>query len=144
LSTSIYAQAGNDTIDHYPLPYEGKLTKLLCISRENFKKLKAALDEFGIKPKPASSKPKTPFPQRLPKKEPLGGPRNDDIKPGRNKCTPLYEPTNIIHTRDSSLWRWQRMRAWFKEQELYEDGNYQYREITIENKEYDRKRHILV
>ena len=47
---------GNDTIDRYPLTYRRKLKKLLCISKEVFNKLKAALNEFGFRPKPAINK----------------------------------------------------------------------------------------
>src|SRR3989338_4183778 len=115
---------GNDTIDHYPLPYEGRLTNLLCISKEVFKNLKAALDEFGIKPKPASSKPKAPFRQKPSIKEPLTAPGNDDLKTDRDKCIGSFEPSNILYTRHSSFWRLRNLNAWFKEQESYEDSRY--------------------
>src|SRR3989338_1398957 len=115
---------GNDTIDHYPLPYEGRLTNLLCISKEVFKNLKAALDEFGIRPKPASSKPKTSFHQKVSKKESLVGSRNNNHKPEKDKCIGSFEPSNIFETRNSSLWRLRNLKAWFKEQESYEDSRY--------------------
>ena len=115
---------GNDTIDRYPLPYEGKLTKLLCISKEVFKNLNAALDEFGLKPKPAPSKSKTSFRQKLPKKEPLRSSRSDDLKPDRNKCAGCFEPSNIFNIQSSRLWRLRNLSAWFKEQESYEDLRY--------------------
>jgi len=115
---------GNDTIDPYPLPYKGKLIKLLCISKEVFEKLKAALDEFGLKPKPASPKPKTSFRQKLYRKELLWGPKNDDLKPGRDKYTASFEPSNIFNTRNSSFWRLRNLEAWFKEQASYEDPRY--------------------
>jgi len=126
---------------------------LLCISKEVFKELGAALREFGIRPsrKITSCEKSTSLPKfdeyRQNKKNPakertLRDPTVKDLASRRDRCTPAYEPTNIIHTRDSSLWRWQRMRAWFKEQELYEDGDWQYREITLENKECNEKRHI--
>jgi hypothetical protein len=116
--------SGNDTIDRYPLPYEGKLTKILCVTKELFEKLKAALDEFGLWPKTASPKPKTPFLQKHLRKEPLAGPRNNDLKPDGNKCISCFEPSNILYTRNSSLWRLRNLRAWFKEQESYEDPRY--------------------
>jgi len=115
---------GNDTIDRYPPAYEGRLTKLLCISKEIFKKLKAALAEFGLRPKPALPEPKTPFRQKLPKKEPLGGSRNNDLKPNRDKCISSFEPSNILNTRNSHLWRLRNLDNWFKEQESYEDPRY--------------------
>jgi len=97
---------------------------LLCISKELFEKLKAALDKFGLRAKPASSKPKTPFRQKLPRKEPLGIYRNDDLKPDRDKCTGSFEPSNILYTQNSSFWRLRNLNAWFKEQESYEDLRY--------------------
>ncbi|MCX6641821.1 MAG: hypothetical protein NTV15_00330 [Candidatus Bathyarchaeota archaeon] len=124
MSTHIFGTSGNDTIDRYPLPYEGDLRKLLCISKEAFKKLKAALDEFGIRPKPASVKPKTSLRQKTLKKEPLGYSKSDNLKPDRDKCIGSFEPSNIFNTRNSSLWRLRNLRAWFKEQESYEDLRY--------------------
>jgi len=115
---------GNDTIHRYPLPHEGRLKKLLCITKEVFKKLKAALAEFGIRPKPASSKPKTSFRQKALKKEPLAAPRNNNHKPGRDRCIRSFEPSNILYTRASSFWRLRRLEAWFKEQASYEDLRY--------------------
>ena len=137
---------GNDTIDHYPLPYEGRLKKLLCISKEIFKELKGALKESGIRPgrKTASRGKKASLPKfnanRQNKENPgaehsLRGSTTNDRASRRDKYTPLYEPTNMVYTRDSSLWRWQHMAAWFKEQALYEDGDYQYREIIPRDKE---------
>ena len=115
---------GNDTIDRYPLPYEGKLTKLLCISKAIFEKLKAALVEFGVKPKPASLKPKAPFQQKPPRKEPLGGHRNDDFKTAKDKSIGSFKPSNIFNIQNSRLWRLRNLNAWFKEQESYEDPRY--------------------
>jgi hypothetical protein len=124
LSITFCRRSGNDTIDRYPPAYEGRLTKILCISKGIFGKLKAALDEFGLKPKLASPKPKTPFRQKPLKKEPLRGPRNDDLKLDRNKYTGSFEPSNIIYTRHSSFWRLRNLNAWFKEQASYEDSRY--------------------
>ncbi len=115
---------GNDTIHRYPLPYRGKLTKLLCISKEIFEKLKAALVEFGVRPKSALPKPKTPFQQKLSRKKLLVGHRNGDLKPGRDKCAGSFEPSNIFNTRNSSFWRLRNLEAWFKEQASYEDPRY--------------------
>ena len=114
---------GNDTIDPYPLPCGGKLIKVLCISREIFKKLKTALNEFDLGSKPVSPKPKTPLRQKISKKEPLESPRNNDLKPDNN-YTSSYEPSNILNTRFSSFWRAQNLKTWFKEQESYEDPRY--------------------
>ncbi len=100
------------------------MTKLLCISKEVFKKLKAALDEFGFKPKLASVKPKTSSRQKLPKKEPLVDPKSDDFKPDRDKCLGSFEPSNIFNIQNSHLWRLRNLEAWFKEQESYEDLRY--------------------
>jgi len=115
---------GNDTIHRYPLPYEGKLTELLCISKAIFEKLKAALDKFGLRVKPASSKPKKPFQQKPHRKEPLGGHRNDDFKTAKDKSIGFFEPSNIFNIQNSRLWRLRNLNAWFKEQESYEDSRY--------------------
>lgn len=115
---------GNDTIHRYPLPYEGKLTKLLCISKAIFEKLKAALVEFRVKPKPASPKPKAPFQQKPPRKEPLGGHRNDDFKTVKDKSIGFFEPSNIFNIQNSFRWRLRNLGDWFKEQESYEDSRY--------------------
>lgn len=82
------------------------------------------MDEFGLRQKPASVKPKTPFRKKLYKKEPLEDSKNDDLKPDRDKCIGSFEPSNIFNTRNSSLWRLRNLRAWFKEQESYEDSRY--------------------
>ena len=115
---------GNDTIHRYPPASKGELTKLLCISREVFGKLKAALVEFGVRPKTALPKPKHPFQQKPSRKEPLEGSRNDDLKPTRDKYVSSFEPSNIFNTRNSQFWRLRNLGAWFKEQESYEDQRY--------------------
>ena len=115
---------GNDTIDRYPPAYEGKLTKLLCITKEVFKKLKTNFKKLGLGPKSASPKPKTSFSQKASQKEPLGCSRNGDLKPNRDRCTGSFEPSNIFNTRNSSLWRSRNLKDWFKEQESYEDLRY--------------------
>jgi len=97
---------------------------LLCISKEVFEKLKAVLAEFRIKPKPAQLKPKTSFQQKAYKKEPLATPRSNDLKPDKDKCIGSFEPSNIFNIQSSSLWRLRRLKAWFKEQESYEDSRY--------------------
>jgi hypothetical protein len=117
LSRKKYYFDGNDTIDRYPLPHEGRLKKILCISKEVFKELKAALAEFGFKPK-------TSFRQKLPKKEPLSIARSDDRKSDKDECIGSFEPSNILETRNSLFWRLRNLNAWFKEQESYEDSRY--------------------
>ena len=82
------------------------------------------MDEFGIKPRPASSKPKMPFRQKPLEKKPLAVPENDDLKTDRDKYIGSFEPSNIFNTRNSSFWRLRNLRAWFKEQESYEDPRY--------------------
>jgi len=115
---------GNETIDRYPLPYEGRLTKILCITKEIFKKLKTALKKFGLEPKSTLHKPKTSFRQKISKRKPLGAPRNNEHELDGDKCIASFEPTNIFNTRNSSFWRMKRLEAWFKEQESYEDPRY--------------------
>lgn len=117
---------GNDTIDCYPLPYEGRLRKILCITKEVFKNLRANLAEFGLRPKKASSKAKTSFQQKSSQREPLAGSRNDNHKPERHKCIGSFEPSNIVYTnyRKGPVWTSRNLKAWFKEQESYEDPRY--------------------
>jgi len=124
LSTNVLVLVGNDTIDPYPLAYEGKLRKILCISKEVFKNLRATLAELRLKPKIATSKPKTPFRQKPLKKEPVGNSRNGDHKASSDKCTGSFEPSNIFNTRYSDFWRFRNLNVWFREQESYEDSRY--------------------
>ena len=110
--------SGNDTIDRYPLTYRRKLKKLLCISKEVFNKLKAALNEFGFRPKPASPKPKTPFRQKLSRKEPLRGAKNDDLKSDKDNYAGSFEPSNILDARNSLFWRLKQIRSFLALQYL--------------------------
>jgi hypothetical protein len=82
------------------------------------------LVELGLKPKPASPKPKTLFKQKLHRKKPLISPGSHDLKTDRNKCISSFEPSNILYTRNSSLWRLRNLETWFKEQWSYEDPRY--------------------
>ena len=68
------------------------------MSKEVFEKLKAALDEFGLRSKIASPKPKAPLRQKLSKEEPLGCPTNGDLRTNRDKCAGSFEPSNIIES----------------------------------------------
>ena len=115
---------GNDTIDPYPLQYGEKLTKILCIDKKLFEKLKTTLDEFGFRRKPASPKPIVSSWQKVSKKEPLGGSRSNDFKPDKYKPIRSFEPSNIYNTYNSFYWRLRNLKAWFKEQESYEDLKY--------------------
>jgi len=82
------------------------------------------LVEFGLGLKPAHLKPKTPFQQKILKKEPLENHRNGDFKTAKDKYIGSFEPSNILYTRASSFWRLRNLTAWFKEQESYEDQRY--------------------
>jgi hypothetical protein len=124
LSSEIGITLGNDTIDRYPLSYEGKLKKVLCITEEVFKNLRAALAEFGLRPKKATHKAKLPFQQKPLQKRPLGCPRSDDLKPKGDKCIGSFEPSALFTNKSSSFWREQNLKAWFKEQGSYEDSRY--------------------
>jgi hypothetical protein len=124
LSNLFICVIGNDTIHRYPLSYEGRLTKILCITKEAFKNLKAVSAEFEFKPRSAQLKPKTSFQQKRSKKEPLAGPRNGDLKTDEDKYTGSFEPSNIFCTRESSFWRLRNFKTWFKEQGSYEDLRY--------------------
>ena len=117
---------GNDTIDRYPLPYRGKLTKLLCIGKEIFEKLRLTTRGFYVRQAVFKNTPaqlhKT---KALPKTPAL--PSSDTKK----AIYPEYAPTKIWPTRHSEFWRWQRVSEWHREYG-------QVVEITNE------KRHILV
>jgi hypothetical protein len=116
---------GNDTIDRYPLPYEGKLTKLLCISKERFGKLTLAIRDSLIKghiPRKVLA--------RILKTEPLHQTPALFLHCEEETMPSEYIPSQIWHTRDSELWQWQRVSEWWRE--------YKSDEITNE------KRHILV
>ena len=101
---------GNDTIDRYPLPYRGKLTKLLCISKESFEKLRLTTRGFyarqaALKNTPAQlhktkALPKTPV---LPSSD------------AKKAICPEYAPTKIWPTRHSEFWQWQRVSEWHRE-----------------------------
>jgi hypothetical protein len=82
------------------------------------------LNEFRLRPKLSSSKPKTPFLQKSPKKKHPATPKNDDLKPDKDKCMGSFEPSNIFNIQNSSLWRLRNLKTWFKEQESYEDPRY--------------------
>lgn len=51
------------------------------------------------------------------KNEAIGGATNEDLKKGRGKYTPCYEPTNIHATRDSLFWSWRRVREYYQDLE---------------------------
>jgi hypothetical protein len=82
------------------------------------------LAEFGLKPKPVQLKLKTSSQQKASKKELLEDSKSNYLKPNEDKCTGSFEPSNIIYTRNSSFWRLRNLKAWFKEQESYEDPRY--------------------
>ena len=121
-------KVGNDTIDRYPLHYREKLAKLLCISKEIFKKLRLTTREFYTQ-------------QAIVKNAPTQAQRTKALHktPALSSCgtketTCLeYTPTNIWPTRDSTLWQWRRAYEWWHE--YGQDDQWQ---IAHE------KRHILV
>jgi hypothetical protein len=98
--------------------------KILCISKEVFEKLRAALNEFGLRQKSAPPKPKIPFHQKLPESKPLRAPRRGDRNSRKDECTGSFEPSSIFNVRNSSLWRLRNLNTWFKEQASYEDLRY--------------------
>ena len=116
---------GNDTIHRYPLPYEGKLKKLLCIGKESFEKLtlstrqffslKSALKDTARETRIIQAPPKVPVPY---------------LADNRKAVYSAYTPTKIWASRYSEFWQWQRVSEWHRE--------YGQDEITNE------KRHILV
>jgi hypothetical protein len=91
---------------------------------EIFKRLKAALAEFGFGQKFTHPKRKQPLQQKLGKKEPQRTPKNNDLNSDKDKCTGFFEPSNIFNTRNSFFWRLRSLKEWFKELESYEDLRY--------------------
>jgi len=39
----------------------------------------------------------------------------DDLRKANGKTYPSYEPTNISLTRDSSFWRWRRVKEYYRD-----------------------------
>ena len=101
---------GNDTIDRYPLLYEGKLRKILCISKTVFEKLLLTAREFFVEPVYTECLA-TPVQED----EPL--PETARLLPyGNSKAGYLgYTPSRIWSTRDSKLWQWRRFNEWWRE-----------------------------
>jgi hypothetical protein len=98
--------SGNDTIHRYPLSCEGKLTKLLCISKEVFEKLTLTAREFFIKERIPKSAPARIKPCKMP------------VLATRRKGKARYQeytPTPIWYTRCSEYWQWQRVSEWWRE-----------------------------
>ena len=121
----IIVQLGNDTIHRYPLPYRGKLTKLLCISKETFEKLRLTTREFYTQQAVAKN-----IPARVQRTELLRKASALPLRCNEEARYSAYTPTKIWQTRYSELWQWQRVNDWYRE--FGQD------EITNE------KRHILV
>jgi hypothetical protein len=82
------------------------------------------LAEFRFRPKKASFKPKPSLRQKPLEKERLVAPRNNDRRTVGDKCTGSFEPLDLFTNKSSSFWREQNLKAWFKEQESYEDQRY--------------------
>ena len=122
------AKFGNDTIDRYPLFYERKLTKLLCISKELFEKLALATQEFFVKENILKNIPAQDQKAKSLRKAPI--PSLPDSEKTRYS---IYTPTPIWQTRYSEFWQWQRVSEWYREY-----GQDDYRQIS------DEKRHILM
>jgi len=116
---------GNDTIHRYPLPYEGKLTKLLCLSKERFEKLSLTAQEFSTKEKIFKNTP-----AQTQKIKPLCKASKLTLRGSEETKYSAYIPTPIWQTRYSELWQWQRVSEWYRK--------YGQDEIT------NKKRHILV
>ena len=101
---------GNDTIHHYPLPYKGKLTKLLCISKENFEKLCLSAHGFYAKQTAVNNAPVRVQRTGLLCKAPAL-----PLCSIERISYPEYAPTKIWQTRYSEFWQWQRVSEWHRE-----------------------------
>ena len=102
--------AGNDTIDRYPLPYRGKLTKLLCISKERFEKLALVTQEFLTKKHVFKNTP-----TRAQRTKSLPKALAPSLRDNEKARYSVYAPTSIWQTRYSELWQWQRVSEWHRE-----------------------------
>ena len=116
---------GNDTIHHYPPTYEGKLTKLLCISKELFEKLRLTAQKFSVKENIFKNTPAQA--QKIKSLPKAPAPFLRDSEEARYS---VYAPTSIWQTRYSELWQWQRVSEW----------HHEYGQDEIINE----KRHILM
>ena len=125
LSRDYFKFFGNDTIDPYPLPYGGKLIKLLCISKERFEKLCLAARELSVNKQPLRN-----IPAQTQKVKPLYTAAGLTSRNSQETKYSAYIPTPIWQTRYSEFWQWQRVSQWHRE--------YGQDEITNE------KRHILL
>ena len=104
---SIYICIGNGKIDRYPLSEELRLRKLLCISKDHFKELKRAVDQF--KAKKSRVKKHTTIIE-IPEENQL------------NKRTPFsYDPTNIWYTHQTSSRQQRHFKEWFNQFDEYDD-----------------------
>ena len=101
---------GNDTIHRYPLPYKGKLTKLLCISKENFEKLCLSAQEFYAQLAAVNNAP-----ARVQRTELLCKAPALPLRHIKRTNYPEYAPTKIWQTRYSEFWQWQRVSEWHRE-----------------------------
>ncbi len=102
------------------------LKRLVYLTGEEFKFLRLLRKRF-LK-KISRFFPKQPKADALAKKQALGCPRNEDLRPGIDNYTSCYEPTNIVNTRDSLFWRWRRVKEYYKEF-LDMDGNDKEKEL---------------
>jgi len=125
LSIQLSICNGNDTIDRYPPAYEGKLTKLLCISKERFKKLTLATQEIFTKKHVFKN-----IPAQVHKTKSLLKTLEPSLRGIKKSRYSAYTPTTIWQTRYSEFWQWQRVSEWHRE----------YGQDEIINK----KRHILI
>ena len=128
MSNRSFNPRGNDTIDRYPLPYRGKLTKLLCISKELFEKLTLASQGFFTKKHVLKNTP-----ARAQRTKSLLKAPEPSLRDIEKAVYPEYSPTKIWQTRYSEFWQWQRVSEWWRE-----FGQDDYQQISRE------KRHILV
>jgi len=120
-STLFYKSGGNGKRDRTPTP--SKLRKIKRISFKVFLDLKELFENFKRKTTKAQSSRKKLRPRAY---------RNNDLAPrihlsrdktntkskpadrknslSQNGYTPVYEPSSIQQTRESSFWRWRRVR----------------------------------
>ena len=93
-----------------PLPYEGRLTKLLCISRAIFEKLTLAARKLFIEPACPECLPAPAQENDPSSKEPVSYTTGN-----RNTGYLEYTPSRIWPTRNSKFWQWRRVSDWWRQ-----------------------------
>ena len=83
---------------------------MLCISKENFEKLRLSVLGFYAKQTAVNNAP-----MRVQRTELLCKAPALPLRSIERDSYPEYAPTSIWQTRYSELWQWQRVAEWYRE-----------------------------